>query len=325
MASSRIREHAATGTAVEGIAPERLHRERPGGERDDSRGPLARRDPGALVAVRRAGGVPPTGARELIGDRLAHFMSADDGDAGVRAESVEVGATTRACVSDVRQIGVGDVAGHGTGGAVIGAILSPKSARIVSSGGGDHVLDAGVAGSGGVAEVLCGVDGFRRKLRLLRLRRRSAGVVCPDSGKNAGLVAGMRSGSATGEGAGGHALAILGDTVEPGAAADAVVEVLQNGCFAAGVIVVPLRAPEDQVDLGSRFDANATGPSVIEKIVPGRACLNRARPRIRIRLAKLLHLFRGAVDPYRRLALFNDPQPTNRTSINLQLFRLLSV
>src|SRR5260370_13781492 len=107
MASSRIREHAATGTAVEGIAPERLHRERPGGERDVRRGTLARRDPGALVAVLRAGGVQPTGARELIGDRLAHFMSADDADARVTAESVEVRATTRACVSHVRHVRVG--------------------------------------------------------------------------------------------------------------------------------------------------------------------------------------------------------------------------
>src|SRR5260370_23094538 len=122
MASSRIREHAATGTAVEGIAPERLHRERAGGERDVRRGTLPRRDPGALVAVLRAGGVQPTGARALIGDRLAHFMTANDGDASVRAGSVDGGATARACVSDVRQIGVGDVAVRVTGGAGIGAI-----------------------------------------------------------------------------------------------------------------------------------------------------------------------------------------------------------
>src|SRR5258708_20355599 len=105
MASSRIREHAATGTAVEGIAPERLHGERAGGERDVRRGTLARRDPGALVAVLRAGGVQPTGARELIGDRLAHFMSAHHGDAAVRAQPVAVGATARACVTNVLRIG----------------------------------------------------------------------------------------------------------------------------------------------------------------------------------------------------------------------------
>src|SRR5258708_448817 len=218
-ASSRIREHAATGAVVECIAPQRLHRERAGGERDVRRGTLARGNPGALVAVLRAGGVQPTGARELVGDRLAHFMPADDGDASVRAESVEVGATARACVSDVRQIGVGDVAGRGTGGAVIGAILSPKSARTVSRGGGDHILDGGVAGSRGVAEVLCGANGLGRDLRLLGLRRHRACVVRPDSGKNAGLVAGVRAGSATGDGAGGHPLAILGDTVDPSAAA----------------------------------------------------------------------------------------------------------
>src|SRR5260370_7120266 len=126
MASSRIREHAATGTAVEGIAPERLHRERAGGERDVRRGTLARRDPGALVTVLRAAGVQPTGARELVGDRLAHFMPADNGDAGVRAESVEVGATARACVSAVRQIGVRDVAARATGRAVIAPKLSPQ-------------------------------------------------------------------------------------------------------------------------------------------------------------------------------------------------------
>src|SRR2546427_2788222 len=37
-----------------------------------------------------------------------------------------------------RQIGVGDVADRGTGGAVISAILSPESLRIVSRGGGDY-------------------------------------------------------------------------------------------------------------------------------------------------------------------------------------------
>src|SRR5258708_16786009 len=154
MASSRIREHAATGTAVEGIAPERLHRERAGGERDVRRGTVARGDPCACVAVLRAARVQPASGWELVGDRLAHFMPADNGDAGVRAESVEVGATARACVSDVRQIGVGDVAFRGTGGAVIGAILSPKSARIVSSGGGGHTLDGGGAGGrGGAAAV----------------------------------------------------------------------------------------------------------------------------------------------------------------------------
>src|SRR5260370_9330463 len=125
MASSRIREHAATGAAVEGIAPERLHRERAGGERDVRRGTLARRDPGALVAVLRAGRVQPTGARELVGDRLAHFMPADDGDAGVRAESVEVGTTAPACVGAVRRIGVGDVGFRVSGGAVIGAKFPP--------------------------------------------------------------------------------------------------------------------------------------------------------------------------------------------------------
>src|SRR5258708_39553758 len=119
---------AGGGVVVKGSGTERLRREGAGGERDVRRGTLAGGNPGALVAVLRAGGVQPTGARELVGDRLAHFMPADDGDASVRAESVEVGATARACVSDVRQIGVGDVAGRGTGGAVIGAILSPKSA-----------------------------------------------------------------------------------------------------------------------------------------------------------------------------------------------------
>src|SRR5260370_27312368 len=179
MASSRIREHAATGTAVEGIAPERLHRERAGGERDVRRGTLPRRDPGALVAVLRAGGVQPTGARELIGDRLAHFMTANDGDAGVRAESVEVGATARACVSDVRQIGVGDVAFRGTGGAVIGAILSPKSARIVSSGGGGLILGGGGAVRGGGAPRLCGAGGPAPPVRPSWVVPRSAGAWSP--------------------------------------------------------------------------------------------------------------------------------------------------
>src|SRR5258708_14883539 len=188
MASSRIREHAAAGTAVEGIAPERLHRERAGGERGVRRGTLARGDPGALVAILRAGGVQPTGARELVGDRLGHFMPADDGDAGVSAESVEVGATARASVSDVRQIGVGDVAFRRTGGAVIGAILSPKSARIVSSGGGGHKIDGGGACGRGGGGVLCGGGGPGRRFVLLVGWRGRGCCFAPRAGHNKQLV-----------------------------------------------------------------------------------------------------------------------------------------
>jgi hypothetical protein len=68
--SSRIREHAAARAAVEGIAPQRLHREHAGGERDVRRSALPRGDPGALVAVLGAAGVQPTGARELVVSKL---------------------------------------------------------------------------------------------------------------------------------------------------------------------------------------------------------------------------------------------------------------
>src|SRR5947207_10582044 len=46
-------------------------------------------------------------------------------------------------------------------------------------------------------------------------------------------------------------------------------------------------------------------------------------PRIRIGLAKLLHLFGGGVDHDGRLTLFNHAQPANRTFINRRLLRLV--
>src|SRR5438105_12166428 len=46
-------------------------------------------------------------------------------------------------------------------------------------------------------------------------------------------------------------------------------------------------------------------------------------PRIRIGLAKLLHLFGGGVDHDGRLTLFNHAQPANRTLINRRLLRLV--
>ena len=73
-------------------------------------------------------------------------MTADDGNAGMWAQAVEVGATAGTGVGDVRQVRVSDVANRGAGRAVVRAILRPKSPGTVSRGGGDHILHARVAG-----------------------------------------------------------------------------------------------------------------------------------------------------------------------------------
>src|SRR6266536_1723927 len=92
----RIRLNAAARTAIERVAPQRLHREATRVERDVCRCALAGRDPGALVAVLGAAAIQPPAARELVADRLGQLVALDDRDAGIRAEAVEVGAAARA-------------------------------------------------------------------------------------------------------------------------------------------------------------------------------------------------------------------------------------
>src|ERR1035437_6203180 len=58
-------------------------------------------------------------------------MTADDGDARVGAEAVEIGTAASARVRDVRQVRVGDVAVGRAGRTVRGAVLCPAPPRVV--------------------------------------------------------------------------------------------------------------------------------------------------------------------------------------------------
>src|SRR5689334_15843488 len=97
----RIRQHASARAAIERVAPQRLDGENARRQRNVRRRTLAGGDPGALIAVLRAAGIEPAAVRELVGFRLGHFVTADDRDAGVRAQAVEVRAAACACVGDV--------------------------------------------------------------------------------------------------------------------------------------------------------------------------------------------------------------------------------
>src|SRR5207245_1929426 len=72
---------AAVGERV--VVVERLHGERAGGQRHgaDVDVPAYRVTPGALVpdlAAERVTGIPPSGYRKGVGDRLGVFVAADD-------------------------------------------------------------------------------------------------------------------------------------------------------------------------------------------------------------------------------------------------------
>src|SRR5438445_13333419 len=62
------------------VAPGRLHRERPGAERDVLRLAGAGGDPRALVGVLLALDVGPAAGRELVGDRLGVLVAEDHGE-----------------------------------------------------------------------------------------------------------------------------------------------------------------------------------------------------------------------------------------------------
>ena len=93
-------------------------------------------------------------------------MTGDNGNAGVRAQAIEVRATAGTGVGDVRQVRVSHVAYCRTGRAVVRAVLRPKSPGVVSRRRGDHVLYARIAGAGSIAEILRGANGLGRELRL---------------------------------------------------------------------------------------------------------------------------------------------------------------
>src|SRR5579863_10122 len=239
----RIGEDAAPVAAVIGVAPERLHRERVvgGGEGHLRRGALAARDPGALVTVLGAARVEPAGAGELVRDRLARLMPLDDGDAGISPEPVEVSATAGTRVGDVRQVRVGDVADGRRRRAVVGAVLPAESGRVVAVGGGDHVLDAGVARCGRIPEVLSGPHRLGRELGLFRAARCRRRVVVPRAGRgqDALRVSSRRPGAVAERGPGRYVLAVLGDAVEPRAVAYAAQELLEDSGL-TGRVVTPL-------------------------------------------------------------------------------------
>src|ERR1700693_3817955 len=159
----RIRQYAATRAGVEGVTPQRLDRESVRAECDGRRRTLTRRDPGALITYLCTRSVKPAAARKRVADAFSHFVAADDGDARVRTEAVEVGAAACARVRDVRQIRVGNSAIGRTGGAVPGAVLGSEPGRVVSGRRGDHVL-----GVGAIAEMRGSIHCLRRKLRLRR-------------------------------------------------------------------------------------------------------------------------------------------------------------
>src|SRR5207244_9017445 len=115
---------AASSSAVEGVAPERLDRKMLAAERDVRCSALPGADPGALVGVLGAAAVEPSGAGVGVGDSLAVLVSADDREAVdvVVAERIveavdEVHAAGRARVGLVGHVGVGEVAAR----AVVGA------------------------------------------------------------------------------------------------------------------------------------------------------------------------------------------------------------
>src|SRR5579859_673594 len=225
-----VGEHAAAGVAVEGVAPERLDREGGAAHRDVRRRALARADPGAHVAILGAAAVQPAAIGEDVRLGLGELVAADDGDAVRRAGAVdEPGAAARARVGDVGHVGVGDVAVARAGGAMPGAILRLEALRVVAGRGVDHILDLRIRARAGVAEVARRPDRLAGELRLAGSGRRRARIVVPDPGQHAAGVRRVRAARAAEESARGHALAVLGDRVVPGAAAHVTEEILLDG------------------------------------------------------------------------------------------------
>src|SRR5487761_303124 len=267
-ASLSLGKPATAAITVERIAPQRLHRE--GGavrECHVRRSALARRDPGALVADLRAVGIEPAGARELIRNRLGRLVTLDNGDAGIGAQAIEVGAAACTRVGDIRQVGVSDVAVGRAGGAVPRAVLPAEATRTVPRRGRNHILHAVIAASGRVAEILGRTHRLGGQLRLSRMLRRSRAGVIPVAIEHARLVTRGYTGAVAEHGAAGHALTVLGNGVQPGTAAHAGKKGFQKGRFAARVVVDPLRAPKDQIDGRRGLDADPASAAVVAQVV----------------------------------------------------------
>src|SRR5690348_5704989 len=251
------RLHAAARASVEGVAPQRLHWEAGAIHRDALNRALPRGDPGALVAVFGAAAIEPATVGVDVALGLAELVAADDGDAGLGAEAVEVGSAARSRVCDVGHVGEGDAAAEARGGrAMVRAILRAKAAGAVACGGVDHVLHVSVGAGGGVAEVRGRTHRFAAELALGRVRGRGAGIVEPDAAQDVERVGRVRARRAAGDGADGDTLAVLRHGVVPGAAADVVEEALLERGLTGGVVAVPLGAPVDEIDLvGASHDA----------------------------------------------------------------------
>src|SRR5689334_2332500 len=134
------------------------------------------------------------------------------------------------------------------------------------------------------------------------MRRRSRSVVIPEDAEHAGLIAGSGTCAVTEDSTAPHTLAILGNAVQPGTAADSIVEALQNGHLAARIVVIPLRAPKHQINLGTRLD----GTTVIIQIVRLGGISMGAGASSRPSLD-------GRVDHYRRLPRFDERDPSGCT------------
>ena len=240
-------------------------------------------------------------------------MTADHGDAGVGAQAIEVGAATRARVGDVRQVGVRHVAIRGAAVAVVGAVLRAKALRGDTRRERDDVLRGVVAAGGRVAEVLCGAHGLGRDVGLARTILDGRAAVIPDALENARGIARGGAGPVTELGAAGHALAILGHAVQPGAAADRTQERLQQVRFAARV-AAPLRAPENQVDLRRGLHSNTADATAIKQVVGGTATAATAMAVAigRMSFAHALGFRHGRMNHDRGLALFDITDGSGR-------------
>src|SRR5690349_8065701 len=127
------RLHAAARARVEGVAPQRLHREARAVHRDALDRALPGGDPGALVAVFGAAAIEPATVGVDVGLGLGELVAADNGDASLGAEAVEVGSAARSRVGDVGHVGESDAAAEARGGrAVIRAVLRAKAAGAVA-------------------------------------------------------------------------------------------------------------------------------------------------------------------------------------------------
>ena len=238
-------------------------------------------------------------------------MPLDNGDARIGPEPIEVRTAIRARIRDIRQVGIGDVAVARRRVAMIRAVLRSEAAGVVAVSGGNHILRGIVAAGTRVAEVRRRAHRLGSNLRLFWLVRCGRTIVVPVAGIHVRLVADRRAGAVAEDGAARHTLAVLGHGVQPGAAADRIQERFQNARLAARVVVRPLRAPEDQIDLRRGLNPDATGAAVVDEVFRGAAAARLAVGPVRFTHA--LRLRDGQMNDDRRLALLDVSDDPGRT------------